>query len=195
MTVLVDQPLRASENDGDGAVFARRPEDEFRRAAFVFASSTKRLVESSTSLGPNTKVAHAALVDIQRARDLLGNLSVPVAKIPAAIADELNGLTAAGVQETVADLAKRIETYLDEAPGGEAKQSHRGADLGVPVHPKNGKMLWAGVDCPACPSRATQRCRKDDGAFIEKPHQPRKEMAEAMASVSSTARAEEYNQA
>lgn len=55
---------------------------------------------------------------------------------------------------------------------------HRGADLSAPVQPRNGKMLWAGVDCPACPSKASQRCQKDDGGFVEKPHKERKTLAE-----------------
>jgi hypothetical protein len=57
-------------------------------------------------------------------------------------------------------------------------QVHRGADLSAPVVSKNGKMLWAGVDCPSCPSKATQRCQKDGGGFIEKPHPQRKSIAE-----------------
>jgi len=56
-------------------------------------------------------------------------------------------------------------------------QVYRGVDLAAPVHPKNGKMLWAGVDCPVCPAKASQRCEKA-GVLIEKPHKERKTLSE-----------------
>jgi hypothetical protein len=190
------------ESDDDGVI---RTEDSFRRAAFVFAGAAKRLAESSAKLGPTTKVAHPALVDIQHARDLLDSLFLPGASKVPADADRPNNLTAEAVKGSVSDLATRIQSHVDDIVGappivrfrfdGGAEdnkpQVHRGVDLNAPVHPKNGKMLWAGVDCPVCPSKATQRCRKDDGTFIEKPHPPRKDTAEA----SSTSGGEEKTSA
>jgi hypothetical protein len=163
----------------------------FRRAAFRWAQSTKLLVESSTALGPNTKVAHAALEDIEYAKDLLGAMFMPKAsKIPAAYADRPTELTVAEVQDSVGGLAARIVTMrpnevrktpfnarVEPAPRPKVvdqPRTHRGVDLSAPVISKGGKMLWATIDCPACPSKATQRCQKDGGVFIEKPHTQRK---------------------
>lgn len=173
-----------------------RAEDMFRRAAFRWAQSTKLLVESSTALGLNTKVAHAALEDIEYARDLLVDLFMPKAsKVPAAFADRPNPLSAGEVRACVSDLAKRVITIpvcvVDEcvtptSPPVRAPrtpQQHRGSDLSAPVYSKNGKMLWANIDCPMCPAKATQRCQKDDGGPLEKPHPQRKVEAETVASV------------
>lgn len=174
MLTQVQDNVTASEyDDGVGP-------DSFRRAAFNWAVSTKRLVESSTGLTPNTKVPGAALADIEHARVLLGSLFIPVVSTaPAAFADKIHGLTAKTIQDSVSDLATRISTSL-VVPGGVKPEpgSHRGADLSTPVWPKNGKMLWAGMDCPVCPSKAGQRCQKDEGVLIEKPHQPRKSISE-----------------
>lgn len=48
------------------------------------------------------------------------------------------------------------------------------ADLSAPVYPKAGKALWAGVGCPKCRAKPTQRCQKADGSLLEKPHTERK---------------------
>ncbi|HEY6021173.1 MAG TPA: hypothetical protein VIY48_15090 [Candidatus Paceibacterota bacterium] len=86
-----------------------RAEDSFRRAAFNWALSTKRLVESSNGLGANTKVAYAALVDIEYARDLLDKLFVPpVAK--ALTLENKDCVTKEEVQKSVSGLASRIVT-------------------------------------------------------------------------------------
>lgn len=163
-----------------------RVEDSFRRAAFSWAVSTKRLVESSAGITPRTRVAYAALVDIEYARDLLDTLFIPSAsKVPAGVTDRATTVTVDSVKESVSGLAKRIATtpiYLVPDPktvkAKEGKQVHRGSDMSLPVYPKNGKMMWAGFDCPQCPSKATQRCQKDDGEFMEKPHTPRKNLAD-----------------
>jgi len=257
-----------SEQDDGGKV-----EDLFRRAAFNWVQSTKRLVESSAALGPKTRVAYAALADIEHARDLLKDLFMPVAsKTPAAFADQVNPITASDVRSAVSDVAKRITSQVQEVrktpfnsrvevrkdpsvaaqvqahvddiigsppivrhgqPRAEdpvrpplgldigcwppvsgwdgqvdhagqgvtppplvpepkpqrreskplSRQAHHKADLSAPVYPKGGRMLWAGVDCPVCPSVAGQRCQKDEtafGTFIEKPHPERKTVSEAM---------------
>lgn len=165
--MLALQPLRDKVLESDDGVNA---EDLFRRAAFSWAMSTKKLVESSVALGANTKIAYAALVDIEYARDLLDKLFVPTsAKVPAAFTERASTITAKSVKKSVTDLADRVVTLTEP-------QVHRGVDLSAPVHSKNGKMLWADVDCPVCPSKAHQRCRRDDGAFMEKPHPPRKDI-------------------
>jgi len=185
------------------------PEDAFRRATFNWALSTKKMVELSNALGKNPRVARAALADIEYAREMLDKLYVPVTtKTPAAFADGRSLITAPEVQESVSGLAARIialplsragdsecvrlcdhevsgrhsaRCQAGETFASKPAQSRRAADLSASVHPKNGKMLWAGIDCPVCPSVATQRCRKDDGVFIEKPHAPRKELADVQA--------------
>lgn len=168
-----------------------RAEDLFRRAAFSFASAAKKLADSSVGLGSNTKVAYAALVDIEYARDALDNLFMPkVSKAPADATDRATSLTAQSVRESVSGLAERISSsslrVVPEPEDVAAPQSHRGIDLGAPVYPKAGKMLWAGIDCSVCPSKASQRCQRNDGSSMEKPHSQRKVQAEAMASVSAT---------
>lgn len=272
--------MAESEQDDGGKV-----EDLFRRAVFNWAQSTKKMVESSNALGPNTRVAYAALADIKHARDMLDSLFVPVvAKVPANFADQAGGITAEEVKSTVVSLTKRVATaplnevrktpfnsrvesrveppacppshqsigclppvdgwdgksivegapavFVDEpqpAPveefvpppldlglagqwiGPPAKpeprpvresrplsrvpKKHSGTDLSAPVHPKGSKMLWAGIDCTVCPSKATERCQKDDGSPVEKPHPERKVRAEAMESVALAARNAEYNPA
>lgn len=47
-------------------------------------------------------------------------------------------------------------------------------DLTAPVYPKAGKALWAGINCPVCPSKANKRCQNGDGSLREKPHVERK---------------------
>lgn len=164
--------------DDDGA----RVEDSFRRAAFSWAVSTKRLVESSAGLTPKTRVAYAALVDIEYARSLLDDLFIPeTAKVPAGVTDVASKVTAKSIQESVQGLATRIVTtplHVVPDPAPVKPQAHRGADMSAPVYPKDGKMMWAGFDCPGCPSKAAQRCQKEDGTFIEKPHAARKKLAE-----------------
>lgn len=174
MTAVLSQPNNATahERDDDGV----RAEDSFRRAAFLFARAAEKLAASSTILGPNTKVAHSALVDIKHARDILDKLFMPAAlKASPAFADTFDNFTADVVRKSVSSLAKRIEATTDEV---RTIKYNRGADLSAPVRPKQGKMLWAGVDCPVCPSIAGQRCRKEDGTFSEKPHPQRKSIAE-----------------
>lgn len=165
----------------------------FRRAAFGWAQSTKKLVESSAALGLNTKVAHAALEDIEYARDLLDGLFMPKAsKVPATSTERQNSLTAKEVQACVSDLVARVVTV--SACAADKPKVRRGVDLSAPVYPREGKTLWAGIDCSVCPSKATKRCQNKDGTFREKPHPQRKVQAEAMASVSSLVRSEEHNQ-
>lgn len=48
------------------------------------------------------------------------------------------------------------------------------ADLTAPVYPKGGKAAWAGIKCPVCPSKVSQRCQKADGSPLEKPHTERR---------------------
>lgn len=187
-----------------------RAEDLFRRAAFHWAASTKNMVEKSAALGNNTRVARAALADIEYARELLNKLFMPTAVKLTTVVEGDKFPTAEEVKETVADLAVRViklpvfpdpselQAHVDDivdaplivrkpAPKEAKKpslvvvgeeQKHRSADFSAPVHPQNGKMLWAGVDCPVCPSKATQRCQKADGSFIEKPHAQRKSLVE-----------------
>jgi hypothetical protein len=187
---------------------AGRPEDAFRRATFHWAQSTKKMVDMAAALGPNTRVAHAALADVEYARGLLDSLYLPpTVKTPAAYADGRGPVTAAEVHTSVSNLATRIGTmpccdngahnsalqaHVDDIVGAppivrhhqvrktpfNARVERRGVDLSAPVYSSGGKMLWAGVDCPACPSKASQRCQKDDGGFIEKPHKERKALAE-----------------
>lgn len=199
-----------------------RVEDLFRRAAFDFARTTARLVESSRALGRNTKVPYSALVDIEHARDLISGLIMPsVSKVPAAFADRENTiLTTGDIRDCVSDLAGKVRTAtappcphdlvqehvhdnilhsppivrtplprdvalarLDEAPLPPKKRSkvRHTMDLNLPVRSRNGKMLWADIDCPDCPSVATKRCQKDDGSPIEKPHPSRKTLADTLA--------------
>ena len=166
----------SSEND-EGI----RSEDYFRRAAFDWARYTKRLVEASAGLGANSKVAHAALVDIEHARTMLDKLFMPSAmKTPAGLDGETNKLTAEEVRQSVSDLSMRILTTPTVVPAAEVRKTpfnssvgskaRQVTDLSAPVYPKGDKMLWAGVDCPSCPSKATERCRREDGVFMEKPH-------------------------
>lgn len=161
-------------DDGVGSV-----EDLFRRASFHWAVSTKRLVESSAALGKNTRVAYSALADIAYARDLLSKLHLPlVAKAPDRHSSNVDSLTAESVLGCVADLVARAEIVsVPVSTLSKRKRNpkdHSGADLTAPVWPKNGKMLWSGVDCPMFPSVAGERCRKENGDFIEKPHHQRK---------------------
>lgn len=159
-------------DEGDGA----RPEDAFRRSTFRWAQATKIMVESAAALGPNTKVPVAALTDIEYARDALIRLYIPpVVKIPAASTEGKSPITALDVQDAVSGLAGRVASQQVEEVARKP-HSHRGADLSTPIISKNGKMLWASVDCPTCPSKATQRCQKVNGEFMEKPHQARKDL-------------------
>lgn len=47
-------------------------------------------------------------------------------------------------------------------------------DLTVPVYPKAGKALWAGISCPVCHAGVNKRCQRSDGSLMEKPHAQRK---------------------
>jgi hypothetical protein len=218
-----------------------RVEDMFRRATFRWAQATKLMVESSVALGPNTKVAHSALEDIEYARDLLLHLLMPKAsKIPAAYADRPVALTSREVRDSVVGLVDRAKAVtapaeffeddepvadvvaaferanktvtvlpmvrktpfnarvhprvpvcvvdecvtLDSAPASVLTlklKVHPVANLHAPVRSKGGKMLWADIDCPACPAKASQRCQKAGGEPIEKPHDPRKILANELA--------------
>lgn len=217
-----------------------RIEDMFRRATFRWAHATKMMVESSAALGPNTKVAHSALEDIEYARDLLLHLFMPKAsKIPAAYADRPVALTSREVRDSVSELAARVaatvppaEFFEEDEPVADvvaaferanktvtvlpmvrktpfnARVQHRVpvcavdervtpdsppvpvpkkskvhpiADLHAPVRSKGDKMLWADIDCPVCPAKASQRCKKSDGGPVEKPHDPRKILANELA--------------
>ena len=196
---MLAQQLDETRND-DGV----SREDIFRRATFDWARSTKRLVESSAQLADHTRVAYAALVDIEYARDLLDRLFIPLAsKVPAGFSDKNSTLTAQSVKDSVSGLAERmswaskVQAHVDDIVGAppivrtpepkddrewlditKPSQNLRVTDLSAPVWPKKGKMLWAAHDCPVCPSKAGQRCQKDDGGFLEKPHQPRKDIGD-----------------
>ncbi len=163
---------------GDGASSRAdcRTEDLFRRATFRFAQATKGMVESAVALGPSTKVPISALEDIELAVRMLRNLYIPpVVKIPVNFTEGKSLVTAAEVQEAVSTLADKVANQQVEEEDQPVK-SHRGVDLSAPVISKNGKMRWALVDCPVCPSKVTQRCQKPDGGFVEKPHQARKDI-------------------
>lgn len=295
---MIGQTTSMTDSEEDGG----RADDVFRRAAFNWAQSTKRLVESSTAIGMNTRVAYSALADIRHAKEMLDSLFIPrAAKVPANFADQASDITAADVKSTVVSLARRVATAplnevrktpfnsrvesrvespcppshqsigclppvdgwdgksivedvpavvvdepqldpveefvpppldlgtlgswsepppveIDHAgqvpmtsapeprpvrreskPLSRSPKKHSGADLSAPVHPKGGKMLWAGIDCPTCTAVATERCKKSDDAPMEKPHNERKTMADAMQSVvslaESFARSEENNPA
>lgn len=175
----------------DGA----RAQDLFRRAAFNWALSTKKLAEASAVLTPTQRVAPTALADIRWAKDLLGGLFMP---------EPTSGIgytitTKEIVQETAALLRRAAvpplvpmqvaketaaDVYLEAAAEevreqwARKKKSKAPLDLSAPVHSKDGKMLWADINCSDCPSKATERCRKEDGGFREKPHAGRIVMAE-----------------
>lgn len=173
-------PSNTTVDDSDDGV---RPEDLFRRATFHWAVATKDMVARSVALSPTTKVARAALADIKYARDMLDDLFVPTAVKPPAVQEGETFVKAEEVKQSVSDLAARLDVPLHLVPPlpeteePEVAQMHRGVDLSAPVYPKGGKMLWAGVDCPTCESKAEQRCRTD-GRFMEKPHAARKALAE-----------------
>ncbi len=182
------QPHNSTAVDPDEGI---RVEDVFRRTTFGWAVATMRMVESSKALGSHTKVARSALKDIEHARDLLDGLFVPTdVKLPGFAEDE-KPITAGEVKESVFNLATRAGiSSAESAPkSGQVRMmvgvdppkpqsAHRGAaDWSAPVYPKNGKALWAGVDCPSCSAKASQRCRFND-TFIEKPHAERKRIAE-----------------
>lgn len=133
-------------------------------------------------MGKNKPVALSALADIEYARDLLDTLCIP-STVKSVVDKPL--ITADEVKESVSNLIARVVAMpvhqVRKTPFNarvERSQNHRGADLSAPVEAKNGRMLWAGVDCPTCPSKASQRCQKDDGGFVEKPHPARKTLAE-----------------
>lgn len=155
-----------------------RVEDQFRRVAFNWVMSTKRLIEMSNSLG-STKVAHPALVDIEHGSELLGMLDklfIPVSNKVSVSAPV--SITASSVKSSVAAAVERLThpllmVSLDDAGGVKSVKVAK-LDLSAPVRAKGGKMLWAESDCPACPSKAHERCRAADGTFKEKPHEERK---------------------
>ena len=163
--------LRAAPAEHDDG---SRVEDQFRRAAFNWAMSTKRLVESAGALG-STRVAHAALADIEYASEMLNKLFIPRSN---RIVGEPAKVTADDVRASVAGVTERILAPVLDVP--EDTQApvkivvSRTLDLSAPVHAKGGKMLWAEADCTACPSKAHERCRNADGTFREKPHEERK---------------------
>jgi len=169
--VSEQQNSSAAVLDDDGV---GRIEDAFRKATFDWVRTTKKMVDVASCLGKNTRVAQAALADVEHARDMLDSLYLPLGtKSPAAASDGKAQITVAEVQESVSRLAHRLMVLPPEM------------DVQIiaprwsePVHPNNGKMQWAGVDCPKCPSKASQRCQKDDGGFVEKPHKERKELAD-----------------
>jgi len=136
--------------------------------------STKRLVEAAGTLG-NTKVAHAALADIEYASEMLNKLFIPLSN---KVVGEPIRVTADDVRASVSGVAARIVTPAVVVCGVNETQDQttysRKLDLSAPVHAKGGKMLWAEADCPACPSKAHERCRQADGTFREKPHEERK---------------------
>ncbi len=190
-----------SEND-DGV----RPEDMFRRATFGWALATKKMVEASLALGVNSRAARAALADIEYACEALDKMFVPLMdkKHLALQGDKVNatkeGLisSATGVVKRVESMPccsrgeanSRLQSHVDDIVGappiarfnqaGSLKRVRRGVDLSSPVHPKGGKMKWAGVDCPSCPSKVNQRCQNSDGGFVEKPCSQRKVLGDTM---------------
>lgn len=170
-----------------------RAEDVFRRATFAWAMAAKKMAASSAALGSTTKVSSAALADIAYVRDVVASMHMPAAK-PGST-DDRPPVTAVELRDSISNLVNRIEPepwrvsqHVSEAPpvvdDQPAKKSsprpknHRGRDLSAPVYSKAGRMLWAKVDCPVCPSKATERCQKPDGTFSEKPHEPRKTIVE-----------------
>lgn len=167
-----------------------RVDDLFRRATFGWAVATKRLVESSAHLPKNARVAPTALEDLEWASALLDGLFVPSAVKPPGIKEGRRMATASMVKDSVSAFAQRaissgplVEPIRIKAEPPPRANSHRQLDLSAPVQPKNGKMLWAGIDCSVCSAKATQRCHRDDGVLMEKPHAERKSMAET-ASIS-----------
>lgn len=203
----------ATQTDHDDGV---KSVDLFRRATFNWAMATKKMVESSLTLG-NATVARAALADIEYAKEMLDKLFVPkMDKKHLALQGSEIDVTQQGVSASVAGVADRIrdlpccdhgaansrlQAHVDDVVGappivrsGQVRvlregqwrwedpptdwpappQSHRGVDLSAPVYSRGGKMQWAKVGCPVCPSKASQRCQKGDGTFIEKPHPQRK---------------------
>jgi len=72
----------------------------------------------------------------------------------------------------VAQMPLSPKTVARRAAVATSKKS--ALDLNAPVYPKAGKALWAGISCPACPSKANKRCQKADGSPLEKPHAERK---------------------
>lgn len=137
------------------------------------------MVDTSAAIGPNTRVAYAALADIEYARDLLDKLVMPQ---PARVPTGHLLITAVDIRDSVEDLIARINApsrHLMVLPDVGVTITHPKVDLSAPVHPAHGKMSWAGVDCPKCSSKAGQRCQKSDGGFVEKPHKERKEIPDA----------------
>ena len=263
MSTKLDSAAPPEHDDGTRVI------DVFRRAAFNWALSTKKLVEASSALGVNQRVAHTALKDIEHAKKMLTELFVP-----SPMKGESPAVTAAEVKSAVAGVSSRIKamraeelahppivlqpneefwknrwekvvtsisvhsesecegcpdckrlaaertiefTELDKvaipeqlhheaaakgrhehtrdcehnseeqwaayhvamtAEAPKAKTKKKPLDLSAPVQSKDGKMRWASIDCPGCPSKATERCRKPDGSFREKPHPVRINRAE-----------------
>jgi hypothetical protein len=172
-----------------------KSEDLFRRAAFGWALATKRLVDASRMLSRNSKVVYPALADIEYARELLDKLVLPIAvKVPAPQEDRINALTPQLVRDSVSVLVSKANSALGvEEPKNaqtdaivvvpEEPQISRGVDLAAPVYPRGSKMLWTTVRCNYCGVEPHQRCKNDDGRFIEKPHPSRKNVAEAARSL------------
>lgn len=201
---MLGQLDRVETSDQD---YGASREDVFRRATFHWAQSTKRMVESSLALGMSARVAHAALADIEHARTMLDKLFVPPAtKAPAQLSDNDKTVTAKAVQESVSGMVARIiafpTPYDPPHPVGvyhnqviappelgqwvytskHETKPHDAGDLNGPVWPKDGKMLWAGVDCPTCHVKAGQRCQThSDGKPRPKPHESRKRIAEQVS--------------
>lgn len=176
-------------------------EDVFRRATFNWALATKKMVDSSNALGMSARVAHAALVDIENARAMLEELFIPVAtKSPAVLSDNDKTVTSASVQESVSGMVARILTFPQPEPPNDGlftpyvvdtphridaviekyhQPPHLATNLANAVWPKDGKLLWAGIDCPTCHVKAGQRCQtQSDGKPRAKPHESRKRITE-----------------
>lgn len=171
----------------DGA----RAQDLFRRAAFNWALSTKKLAEASAALTPTQKVAPTALADIRWAKDLLGGLFMPESVRGVDYTITTNDIvreTAALLRraavppmpaiphQLVADIEPETITMINHAP--RKRNAKAPVNLSAPVYSKGDKMRWADFNCPDCPSQATERCRKEDGGFREKPHAGRIVLAE-----------------
>ena len=117
-------------------------EDTFRRATFNWAVYTKRMVESSRTLTPTTKVSPAALADIAHARNMLDELFVPRVTAAGEMVSQEAPLTAEDLQQTVDGVAERasVSVPAQRVPDDQARPGVRviyaSQDWSAPVWPK-----------------------------------------------------------
>ena len=188
--MLLHLPIKVSErgivtteqlNKPAPGVELLRVEDSFRRATFNWALSTMKMVEVSQAVCDSTKVPRAALADIEHAKTLLDSMFIPRVTKGNTGGEEC-AVSSGDLRDAAADLISRITAppvVVSEIPPLPAPSNmFKGVDLSAPVHSKGSKMLWADHDCTVCPSKASQRCQKSSGEFLEKPHPQRKNISE-----------------